>query len=65
MNTIGIDQYGHVYKNLGKFPRRALMERLSGAVSKMYIDDKEGNSKHIGYVIGGNWVTLYKLEPFK
>jgi hypothetical protein len=32
---------------------------LPGKISKMYIDKKDGTTKHIGYVIGGLWLTAY------
>jgi hypothetical protein len=60
---MGVDQYGQTY-HLGhcKHPRKALLEKLGvSSASKMYIDDKEGNSKHIGYIASGLWITLYEV----
>jgi hypothetical protein len=63
--TIAIDQYGQRYLNLGKYPRKALCERLGRKhVSKMYCDDGNGKSNHVGYVIGGHWLTLYNVTPW-
>lgn len=59
---MAIDQYGQTFHNL-KHPRKDLMHKLCNQhCSKMYIDKKDGSSKHIGYVIGGHWLTVYKIE---
>ena len=66
METMGIDQYGHTYHGLGAHPRKALMERIGVKhVDRMYRDTKGGGTVHVGYVIGGLWITLYKVEPFR
>ena len=62
MFTMAIDQYGQHYDNLGKYPRKALLKRLCRQhADKMYIDKVNGNTKHIGYIIGGLWLTLYTV----
>lgn len=65
--SMGRDQYNRDYHNLGKHPRKALMERLGRKhVSKMYVDSKSGGPpKHVGYVIGGLWITLYRVMPWE
>ena len=64
METMGIDQYGQTHHALGAHPRKELMKRLGTShVEKMYADTAEG-TKHVGYVIGRLWVTLYKVEPW-
>lgn len=66
MNTLAIDQYGHTYHNLGKHPRKTLCARLSRKhVSKMYRDKLDGSVKHVGYIIGGLWLTLYTVAPLE
>ena len=63
---MGRDQYGRTYHDLGEHPRKTLMERFGRKrASKMYFDKREGPPKHIGYVVGGHWVTLYKVEPWE
>lgn len=49
---MGIDQHGRHYDDLGLFPRKELLNRL-------------GRSKHVGYVIGGNWITLYRVQAWE
>jgi hypothetical protein len=63
---MGIDQYGKTYHNLGKYPRKELLERLGykKAADKMYRDKKDGSTVHCGYVIGGLWIDLYTVESF-
>lgn len=61
--TMGIDQYGQHFDDLGKYPRKTLLERLGRKrASKMYVDKKDGSTVHIGYVIAGHWITLYNVE---
>jgi hypothetical protein len=63
---IGIDQYNQHYDDLGKYPRQELLNRLGYKnARKMYVDKKDGTIKHIGYVVGSHWVTLYNLTPWE
>lgn len=65
MQTIAVDQYGKRYLNLGKHPRKALCDVLGRKhVSKMYRDNETGESRHIGYVIAGLWLTLYNVSAW-
>ena len=60
---MAIDQYGQTYHGL-KHPRQDLLERLGySSARKMYQDKKDGSTVHVGYVIGGLWLTLYRVEP--
>ncbi len=65
MTYMAIDQYGQTYHDLGRFPRKNLLERLGRSkAAKMYRE--RGNSTlHTGYVIAGLWLTLYRVEPFE
>jgi len=66
MNTMGIDQYGEVYRNLGLHPRKALLERLGRRhADKMYVDRADGSTRHIGYVVARLWIRLLKVEPWE
>lgn len=59
---IAIDQYGQMHKIEGKHTRKELMELFgSCSAQKMYIDTKEGESKHVGYIIKGLWLTVFDL----
>lgn len=60
---MAIDQYGQAYHGL-VHPRKDLLEILGYRhAKKMYVDLKRGGYAHIGYVIGGLWLRLYKVEP--
>lgn len=68
METLGIDQYGTTYRNLGEHPRKALAQRLGfspKSARKVYQDKKDGRTVHVGYAIGHYWILLYKLEPIE
>ena len=65
-NIMGIDQYGDTYHNLGKHARKELLERLGRcSATKMYVGKIDGGSSHIGYIIGGRWITLYNVTPWE
>ena len=60
---MAIDQYGDTYHGL-EYPRKDLLAKLGRQhASKMYVDMKDGTTKHVGYVIAGLWLRLYKVEP--
>ena len=60
---MAIDQYGHTYHGL-THPRKDLCERLGVShVEKTYVDSSTG-PKHIGYTIGGLWLTVYQVTEW-
>lgn len=64
---IAIDQHdNHVW--IKKHPRKELLDymgmRHADRMYMMYIDDKEGHSHHIGYVIGGRWFTVHAISDW-
>ena len=64
-NYMACDQYGNWFHNLGQHPRKALLAILGKAkASKMFQDTKDGKTMHVGYVIGGHWLTLFEVRPF-
>lgn len=57
--TLWVDQYGsHYYAATVKELRKQIGNGGS-RVSKMYVDLKSGGARHIGYVIGRQWLTGY------
>lgn len=65
MWTMGRDQYGQYYHNLGKHPRKELLKRLGRShAQKMYTEFKNGPDKHTGYVIAGLWIELFEVNPW-
>jgi len=62
---MAVDQHGQTFHNL-KHPRKDLMERLGSThADKMYIDDKNNNSFHTGYIIAGLWLSLFIVTPMR
>jgi hypothetical protein len=48
-----------------RFPRQQLLAKLGRQhCQKMFVDTKTGEVKHVGYVIGGQWWTLYEVREF-
>ena len=63
MTYMGVDQYGDTWHDLGQHPRKELLNRLNRKhASKMYVDKLNGPPVHIGWVIAGRWITVYKVE---
>ena len=64
-NYIAIDQYGQMVKlSNTRSPRKALLDYLGyKSAQKMYQDKKDGTTVHCGYIVGGYWYAIYKLEP--
>lgn len=60
---MAIDQYGQTFHSL-THPRKDLCAKLGNShASAMYVDDKDGNARRIGYVIGGLWLSVYEVRP--
>lgn len=65
MTHMAIDQYGQTYHDLGPHPRRALLDRFDRKhADRMFIDTKAG-TKHIGWIIAGHWLTVYRVETME
>ena len=63
---LAVDQYNQKHLLKTKFPRKELLEIFGAtSASKIYQDDKSGQSYHIGYLIQGMWLTLYKVSEFR
>ena len=46
-------------------PRKELLERLGAThAEKMYTDTADGESKHIGYIVGGEWFTIFEVHEW-
>jgi hypothetical protein len=60
---MAIDQYGQTFHNLGAHPRKELLKRLGRSkAAPIYVDTKDGKTLKIGWIIGGLWLTIYKVE---
>lgn len=67
LGYLGIDQYGKHYR-MKTHPRKELCEQLgckSSVAKRMFVDrKKDGTPKHIGYVVGDLWVTVYEVHEW-
>ena len=62
---MAVDQYGQTFHGLTN-PRKELCERLANShADNMYVDGKDGKRYHVGYFIGGLWLTLYVVTPYR
>ena len=60
------DQYGETYHIGANPPRQWLLNRFGRKhADKMYCDTKSGKARHIGYVIAGLWLTIYRVCSWK
>lgn len=60
---IAIDQYGQTHF-INKHPRKELCDYFGCKhADKMYREQPDGTSKHVGYVIAGHWFEILKLSP--
>lgn len=69
MKIIGFlaeDQYGCLVKlPEPKHPRKQLLQKLGlQHTAKMYCDTKDGQSKHVGYVLGKRWFHLWTVSEW-
>ena len=66
-STMGIDQYGGTYHDLGAHPRGELLRRLGRkGASKIYRDSKvTGEVRHVGYAVGRLWVELFTVSQWE
>lgn len=63
---MGIDQYGHTHHIGDRPPRKGLLELLGRQrASKMYVETKDGGTRHVGYVVAGLWVRIMEVHSWK
>ncbi len=69
VNTVGfmaISQHGETIHLKTAFPRKELMEHYGmRSARKMYQDAKGGLTRHVGYIIAGNWLSVYRVGRWK
>ena len=66
LGYMAIDQHGQTYHLDPKYPRKQLLDILGRKhASKMYVDTKSGEAKHIGWIIAGLWLRVYRVFDLK
>ena len=62
---IAFDQWGGTFRIGENPPRKWLLEYFNKQhADKIYVDIK-GGTKHVGYIIAGHWLKVYRLCDFK
>lgn len=65
-NYMAIDQYGQTIHDLGEHPRKALLEKLGRKhAARMYRDQQDGQTYHVGWIVAGRWFSVYAVEPMR
>lgn len=67
LGYMAMDQYGKTYHLKTQFPRKELLEIFDRKnAHKMYQDRKDQQqSRHVGYIIAGHWLSVYQVASFK
>ena len=66
LGYIAIDQYDKQYLIGNNPPRKWLLDYFGRQhCEKMYVDTKKGKHKHVGYVIAGHWLNVFKVIDWK
>jgi hypothetical protein len=49
----------------GRHPRRQLLDKCGRShADKMYVDHTGGPPTHIGYIVGGEWFSVYEVHTW-
>ncbi len=49
-----------------KHPRGQLLKALSSKhAQKIYIETKEGETKHVGYIVSGEWFDIFEVHSWE
>ena len=64
LGYLAIGHLGTTFHGL-KHPRKDLMARLGRkSARKMYIDRADGSGAHVGYIVAGEWFTVYEVHEW-
>jgi hypothetical protein len=61
------NQYGEtIHFPNEQHPRKALLQHFGRKhADKMYVNTKDGKEQHVGYIIAGNWLTIFRVFSWK
>jgi hypothetical protein len=60
---LGLDQYGDKYVLKTDHPRQELLRHFARQhCAKMYRDKKDGGSQHVGWIIAGRWIEVFRVS---
>jgi len=63
---MAIDQYGHTY-HIGQHPPRKWLLANFGRqhADRMFVNRRDGTTRHVGYIIAGHWLHIYRVSEWK
>jgi hypothetical protein len=65
LGYMAVGNYGTTFHGLTN-PRKEICERMGRKhASKVYRDNSKGEAVHVGYIVGGEWFTVYQVHTFK
>ena len=63
LGYLGEDNQGNYYPIGDNPPRKWLLNHLGRQhASKIYRDEKDGNARHVGYIIAGLWIEIFEVH---
>lgn len=68
LGYMAFGNYGTILhlNNPDKPPRGQLLARLGATrATKMYVDRTDGQPRHIGYIVGKEWFTIYEVHRWE
>jgi hypothetical protein len=66
LTHIARDQFGKTWDCFTDHPRKELLEQLGRRhADKIYVDRKDGSARHVGWIIAGLWLTVWKVRPIE
>ena len=64
LGYMATDQYGNTYHIPSEHPRKWLMEHLNCQhAAKMHVDLVDGGTRHVGWIIAGHWLKVFRVAP--
>ena len=62
LGYMACDQFGNTLHMGDGPPRKWLLKHFCRkSAQKIYVDLKNGKSKHVGYIVAGHWCTVYRV----
>jgi len=64
--VIAIGHLGTRHFLRGKHPRQELLDECDRKhAERIFVNRRDGTIEHVGYVVGGEWFSLYRLADWK
>ena len=64
LGYMATDQHGNTYHIPDEHPRKWLLNLFRRQhAAKMYVDLVAGGSRHVGWIIAGHWLKVFRVAP--